>query len=105
MPNMGEDILLVIHTGLNEKFPDEPEMVQCFMDSFRSNHLAEKLNTINLFIDPERLTSEITPYLEEAKLKCPRKGFYHLLWGVIAMVVALILLIACIAFCYVKKRN
>lgn len=101
MPNMGEEILLEFHRRLNEEFPKEPEMVQCVMDSFRSNHLAEKLNTINIFIDPERLKSEITPYIEEAKLKCS-PGFFRTPLGVIATV-ALILLIASIAFCFVKK--
>lgn len=55
---------------LKNQYLDNQKMVQCIVDNFRRNNVAEKFYTIDILTGQDTLSKGIQPYVDEANLKC-----------------------------------
>lgn len=68
--NFADDrIYDAIEVVLRNQYPDNQKKVQCMVDDFRRNKVADKFYTIDLLTNQEKLSKEIQPYVDEANLK------------------------------------
>jgi hypothetical protein len=68
--NFADDrIYDAIQIVLKNQYPDNQAKVQCMVDDFRRNKVADKFYTIDLLTNNEKLSKEIQPYVDEANLK------------------------------------
>lgn len=61
-------VYTAIHAILKNQYPQEPEKVQCMLDDFRRNKIADKFYTPDIILNNEKLQREIQPYVDEANL-------------------------------------
>lgn len=90
-----------IEVVLRNQYPDNHKKVQCMVDDFRRNKVADKFYTIELLTNQEKLNREIQPYVDEANLKCSLIEFFQS-WIGIAVLICLFLLALSIICCLIR---
>lgn len=96
-----EGVYSAIHAVLKNQYPDEPEKVQCMIDDFRRNHIADKFYTADIIANPEKLKSEIQPYVDASNAFCTVIVFFQTPLGIVA-IVCLFLLAISIICCLIR---
>lgn len=63
-----DGIYTVIEVILKDKYRDNPRKAECMLDDFKRNDIADKLLTTDLFINQEKLSRELQPYIDASNL-------------------------------------
>lgn len=93
-----EAIYKSIHGLLILKHPDEPRLAQCIHDDFKGSKLADKIASVDLLTQPDKLKSEIEPYESFAEAKCKIAIFVQTPIGVCVLIAVLLLIILLACF-------
>lgn len=81
--------------------PDQPALVKCMVDDFKSDKIADKFYSPDLLINSAKLEDEIRPYVYVAEAKCKAALFIQSPVGIIILIAVLLLLILC-SCCIIK---
>lgn len=90
-----------VHGYLLVKHPDEPRLARCMVDDFRGSKVAEKVFSVELLTDTEKLKNSIASYENYAEVKCKIAIFVQSPLGV-CVLIAVLLLIILLACCLIK---
>lgn len=95
---------------LKKKYPDEDEKVDCMVDYYRTNKIADKFYSVDLIGNHDKLLTNLEPYIDEAELNCNEvlKFFKSPLGlGVIAItsLILLIIIVSVFVHCIKRKRH
>lgn len=91
----------VIKIVLKNQYPDNEKKVECMVDDFHRNKVADKFYSIDLLTNHEKLSREMQPYVDEANLKCTLIEFFQSPLG-ICVLIAFFLLALSIICCLIR---
>lgn len=95
---------------LQNQIPDDDEKVDCMVDYYRSNNVADKFYSIDLLLNQEKLRQELQPYADDADSNCNKvvrfiKSPLGLSAIVITSLILLIIIVSIFVHCIKRKRH
>lgn len=112
-----DGIYAVIDTSMKDRYGDNQKKAECMSDDFRRNRIADKFYTTDVITNPEKLSKELQPYIDEADLsmytvvinkcniiniclffiECEVIAFIQSPWGIgILLLLACMIILSCI---------
>lgn len=97
---------------LKNQHPDvkDEKKIDCMVDYFRTNKIADKFYSIELLTNQDKLLKEIQPYTDDAELHCNEIiNFFKSPLGMGVMAISILILLAIIVsiivHCIKRKRH